>query len=184
MTNVEALKALYAALGGDAADVADATTITAVLNAIAAKYEGADDATTNAEAIANITAVLDNIIPEPTPTTLNAEYIASPTFAVQKSNLKHIDVPSGVTAIGNSAFYEATNLETVTLPDTLISIDTSAFSGCKKLKMITIPSSVHSINNTAFSSCTALETITINKPEGSITGAPWDAPNATVVWKG
>ena len=66
MTNVEALKALYAALGGVAADVADATTITAVLNAIAAKYEGADDATLNAEAIANITAVLDNIIPEPT----------------------------------------------------------------------------------------------------------------------
>lgn len=66
MTNVEALKALYAALGGDAADVADASTIVEVLNAIVAKYEGADDATTNAEAIANITAVLDNIIPEPT----------------------------------------------------------------------------------------------------------------------
>lgn len=63
MTNVEALKALYTALGGDAADVADATTITAVLNAIAAKYEGADDATTNAEAIANIAAIAGSITP-------------------------------------------------------------------------------------------------------------------------
>lgn len=66
MTNVEALKALYTALGGDAADVADATTITAVLNIIAAKYEGEDDATTNAEAIANIAAVAGSITPEPT----------------------------------------------------------------------------------------------------------------------
>lgn len=63
MTNVEALKALYTALGGDAADVADATTITAVLNIIAAKYEGADDATTNAEAIANIADVAGSIEP-------------------------------------------------------------------------------------------------------------------------
>lgn len=63
MTNVEALQSLYVALGGDAADVADATTITAILNAIAAKYEGANDATTNAEAIANIADVAGSISP-------------------------------------------------------------------------------------------------------------------------
>lgn len=67
MTNVEALKALYVALGGDAADVADASIIVEVLNAIAAKYEGADDATTNAEAIANIAAVASSITPAQSP---------------------------------------------------------------------------------------------------------------------
>lgn len=66
MTNVEALKALYTALGGDAADVSGATTIVEVLNAIAAKYEGTSTATTNAEAIANIAAVAANIPPSPT----------------------------------------------------------------------------------------------------------------------
>lgn len=66
MTNVEALKALYTALGGDAADVANATTIVEVLNAIAAKYDGTSTATTNAEAIANIAAVAANIPPSPT----------------------------------------------------------------------------------------------------------------------
>lgn len=66
MTNVEALKALYVALGGDADDVANVSTIVGVLNAIAAKYDGDDDATINPDAIANITAVLDNIIPDPT----------------------------------------------------------------------------------------------------------------------
>lgn len=65
MNNVDALKALYAALGGEPADVANASAIVEVLNAIAAKYEGEDDATLNAEAIANITAVIDNIVPEP-----------------------------------------------------------------------------------------------------------------------
>lgn len=185
MTNVEALKALYAALGGDAADVADATTITAVLNAIAAKYEGADDATTNAEAIANIADVAGSIAPEPTPTTLNAEFIASATFSAQKANLKSINVPSGVLTLGNSALYMAENLESVTLPDTLVSIDGSAFSGCTKLRVITLPSSLNSISGNIFTGCTALETITINKAEGSITGAPWGAPSTTqVVWTG
>lgn len=66
MTNVEALKTLYTALGGDAADVATATTIVEVLNAIAAKYDGTATATTNAEAIANIAAVAANIPPSPT----------------------------------------------------------------------------------------------------------------------
>ena len=72
MTNVEALKALYAALGGTAADVANAVTIVDVLNALAALFEGDDDATTNADAIANITAVASAIHPD-TPTTQNVE---------------------------------------------------------------------------------------------------------------
>lgn len=61
MTNVEALKSLYTALGGSAADVANASTSVEVLNAIAAKYEGDDDAILNPDAIANIAAVADSI---------------------------------------------------------------------------------------------------------------------------
>ena len=77
MTNVEALKALYTALGGSAADVADASTIVQVLNAIAARYEGEDDATLNAEAIANIAAVASSITPEPTLEDVTATPITS-----------------------------------------------------------------------------------------------------------
>lgn len=61
MKNVEALQALYAALGGEPADVANATTSVEVLNAIAAMFEGEDDAVLNPEAIENIAAVADNI---------------------------------------------------------------------------------------------------------------------------
>lgn len=63
MKNVEALQALYAALGGESADVANATTSVEVLNAIAAKYEGESDAVLNPEAIENIAAVAGNISP-------------------------------------------------------------------------------------------------------------------------
>ena len=61
MTNTEALKALYIALGGDEEDVQDCTTNTEVLNAFAVMYEGDGDAETNAKALENIIAVADNI---------------------------------------------------------------------------------------------------------------------------
>ena len=63
MNNVEALKALYVALGGSADNVANAATIVDVLNEIAKQFSGDYDATENAEAIANITAVASAIHP-------------------------------------------------------------------------------------------------------------------------
>jgi hypothetical protein len=214
MTNVEALKALYTALGGDAADVADATTITAVLNVIAAKYEGADDATTNAEAITNIADVAGSITPEPTliekSITANGEYdaeddnadgyskvtvnvssdnnglfIDTGTEFIMRLNIQSVDIPDGVTKVGYQAFASADRLESVTLPQTITSIDGGAFIGCLRLKNIVIPNGVTSIGTNVFQGCNSLETITINKPEGSITGAPWGAPSTTqVVWTG
>ncbi len=61
MTNVEALKSLYTALGGSSENVANASTIVEVLNEIAKLYSGDYDATQNAEAIANIAAVAGSI---------------------------------------------------------------------------------------------------------------------------
>lgn len=127
MTNVEALKALYVALGGIAADVANATTITAVLNIIAEKYEGADDATTNAEAIANIAAVASNIAPAPTlenktvtPTTAEQTITAgegydglgtvtvSAVTATIDENIVAANIKSGVTILGVTGTYDGT----------------------------------------------------------------------------
>lgn len=63
MTNVDALKALYAALGGSSADVATANLIVDVLNAISVKLGGEGGATQNADAIENIAAVAASALP-------------------------------------------------------------------------------------------------------------------------
>lgn len=55
--NLDALRALYVALGGEETEVADCRTSVEVLNAIAAKFGGDGDAVINAGAIANIAAV-------------------------------------------------------------------------------------------------------------------------------
>lgn len=185
MTNVEALKALYVALGNEAADVENANTIVDVLNAIAAKYEGKDDAMTNSEGIKNITAVLDNIIPEPVPSENNAKFGTNPNTFKVLSNLVSIDVPSGVTQIDASAFYGASKLSNINLPDTITIIRGNSFNNCTSLTSIEIPSSVTFIDSSTFYGCANLATITIHKAEGSITGAPWGAPSTTqIIWNG
>lgn len=248
MTNVEALKALYAALGGDPADVADAVTIVDVLNAIAAMYEGADDATLNPDAIANIAAVADNIggggdynglfVAEPyddfaahslvevnIPTGIvkiseigdvfnMLERVTIPdtvknidAMAFQGTELKSINIPESVTMIGYSAF-EDCPLEEITIPSSIEGsnmggsafkgcymmktatinndyISGSQFANCESLKTVTISENIETIEEDAFTGCAVLETITINKPEGSISGAPWGAPETTqIIWNG
>lgn len=124
MNNVDALKALYAALGGTPADVADASTIVEVLNAIAELFEGDGDATLNPEAIANIAAVAGNINPEPTlqdktvtPTTseqtitadqgktgLGTVTVSAVTAAIDE-NIVAANIKSGVTILGVTGSY-------------------------------------------------------------------------------
>lgn len=61
MGNLEALKSLYAALGGAESEVAGCTTSVEVLNAIADKYGGDGDSATNSGAISDIASVAGDI---------------------------------------------------------------------------------------------------------------------------
>lgn len=92
---------------------------------------------------------------------------------------------SQLTAIGDNAFRGAYKLTSIDVPSNVTEIGDSAFYGCEALTDITIPSGVTTIATNAFFGCEALETITINKAEGSISGAPWSAPETTqVIWTG
>lgn len=122
MNNVEALKALYTALGGSADDVAGASTIVGVLNAIAGLLSGTTTATQNAEAIANIAAVAGSITPKETqdktvtPTTSKQTITASSgkvlgtvtvnavTAAIDE-NIVAGNIKSGVTILGVTGSY-------------------------------------------------------------------------------
>ena len=73
------------------------------------------------------------------------------------------------------------NLKDVRLPDTLINIDSGAFASDTVLTKIFIPNSVTTIAPGAFSD--SLREIIIDKPEGSISGAPWGTNSeCTITW--
>ena len=53
-------------------------------------------------------------------------------------DIKTITINSGVTSIGNYAFYGCTNLTSVTIPDSVTSIGDRAFERCTRLKSINV----------------------------------------------
>ena len=67
MTIVNALKALYEALGGEHDDIVNVMTVTEALDKIQQLYDGEEISSDAAEAIQNIAAVAGNIGPEPEP---------------------------------------------------------------------------------------------------------------------
>ena len=86
------------------------------------------------------------------------------------TKVKSVSIKSGVTCIGDYAFYNCTNLTGVTLPNSVTSIGKGAFSYCSSLASITIPSSVTSIGAAAFSHCSSLTSVTIPNSVTSIGG--------------
>ncbi|MEE0874244.1 MAG: hypothetical protein UIH27_12395 [Ruminococcus sp.] len=124
MNNVASLKALYLALGGDSADVAEASTIVGVLNAIAVLLGGDGDAVTNAEAIDNITSVASALVPDyedidVTPTTSEQEITATSGKTLRKvtvaavtaaidDNITAGNIKDGVTILGVTGTYDGT----------------------------------------------------------------------------
>ena len=110
------------------------------------------------------------------------DYKSTLTDLIER-DITSIVIPDTVTSIGDYAFSRCGNLTTITIPNSVTTIGAYAFQHCYSLSSLTIPSSVTSIAGVAFSS-TNITTITINKPINSISGAPWGAIYATVVWTG
>ncbi|MBR6983646.1 MAG: leucine-rich repeat protein [Ruminococcus sp.] len=80
------------------------------------------------------------------------------------SKLTSITIPEGVISIGGGAFFFCTGLTNTTIPESVTSVGARAFSYCTELTSITIPESVTSIGGGAFWNCAGLTSITI--PEG------------------
>lgn len=90
---------------------------------------------------------------------------------------------STISGIRANTFYGCTALTDVTLPDTVTAISTRAFYNCISLRHIELPSSLTTIQDYAFQSCLNI-TFIIHKPQNSISGSPWSAINALVIWTG
>ena len=77
------------------------------------------------------------------------------------SQIMSIEIESGITSIGYSAFEGCSNLKSVEIPSGVRNISYRAFAGCMDLKSITIPDGVQRINEYTFLDCVSLETIDI-----------------------
>lgn len=105
------------------------------------------------------------------------------SYAFNGSGINSIDL-SGVTRLGTYAFANCDSLRGVTIPSNVKNVPDYAFKSCLNLTTVNIAAGVETIGTDAFLGCHALTAINIAKPTGSIAGAPWGAPNATVVWTG
>ena len=61
-----------------------------------------------------------------------------------------INLPSGITSIGRSAFDGCSSLKSINLPSGLTSIEEWTFNGCSSLTGIELPSGITSIGGHAF----------------------------------
>ena len=64
-----------------------------------------------------------------------------------------IIIESGVTRIGEYAFYDCSSMVTIDIPNSVTSIGVSAFDNCVNLTSIDIPNSVTNIEDGAFLNC-------------------------------
>ena len=82
-------------------------------------------------------------------------------------SLTSVNIPKGVTSIGFRAFLSCSCLTSVNIPEGVTSISGEAFSGCA-ISNIRIPNSVTSIGEAAFKNCTDLYSISLSSQMTSI----------------
>ena len=76
-----------------------------------------------------------------------------------REDIESVEMPSGITAIGNMAFFKCSHLQSVTIPDGVTLLDQSCFGGCEELQSVDVPDSVETVGDFAFLSCGKLSEI-------------------------
>ena len=98
---------------------------------------------------------------------MNSAAIESIKTAMENNQNVLIDLDlsetTGLTSIGEEAFYSCNNLTGITIPDGVTSIENMAFCGCESLVEVTIPNSVTFIGDSSFWGCRNLISINIPK---------------------
>ncbi len=91
----------------------------------------------------------------------NPLYYAKHLYSDENTEIKDLEIPDGVSSIGQHAFCYCTGLTSVTIPQSVTSIAKSAFDNCSGLTSATIGSGVTSIGERAFAYCSGLTSVAI-----------------------
>lgn len=97
------------------------------------------------------------------------------------SSLTSVTIPNSVTSIGDFSFYNCRSLTGATIPDGVTSIGKYAFYWCSSLTSVTIPNSVTSIGDYAFPYCSKLTSVTLGNSVTSIGNGAFRACSLTSV---
>ena len=76
-----------------------------------------------------------------------------------------VDLPIGITTIGQASFYDCSSLSSFTIPTDVTTIEEDAFNGCSGLSSITIPYNVQALGEGAFYRCNNLASVTVRWTE-------------------
>jgi hypothetical protein len=82
-------------------------------------------------------------------------------FWTSDHSLTSVNIPSGVTKIGEMAFYQCVFLTSVNIPSSVTTIGEQAFDSCGNLTSLNIPPSVTMIGKKAFNGCRSLTSVNI-----------------------
>ena len=86
----------------------------------------------------------------------------------ERSNIKNLSLPEGLTYIGQYAFYYCSALQSITIPNSVVSIGSYAFYDCNGFASITIPDNVTTLGNYAFYGCENLISVALGSGITSI----------------
>ena len=73
-----------------------------------------------------------------------------------RNQILRLELPQGLSNVGDLAFYGCDKLLAVNIPDSVISIGSYAFAGCTSITMLDLGNSVAGIGECAFSDCVSL----------------------------
>ena len=110
-----------------------------------------------------------------TGTMKNYSYKSEMPWCFIMDRITEVEIGTGVTSIGDYAFYGMPNLTSVTIPDSVTAIGDYAFKNCGKLDGVKLPAGLTKLGDSAFYACSALTSIDI--PASLYTVKPYTFKN-------
>ncbi len=97
------------------------------------------------------------------------------------SNLTSIVLPNSVTTIGNHAFQYCSGLTSMTIPNSVTSIGDYSFWGCRGITSMNIPNSITSIGKYTFRFCSGLTSVILPNSLTSIGEGAFECSGLTSI---